>query len=107
MFTIDSSDTLTPAAIWLGGELTIYHATELYRGIKLLAETDTEWDVDVSQVTELDTAGVQVLLVCKRLSTRSGGDFRLVRHSKAVIEVLDAMNLASRFGDPIVMSSTH
>lgn len=107
MFTLDSNDTSRPACILLGGELTIYHAVDIQRGLKPLVETDADWEVDVSAVTEIDTAGIQVLLVSKRTAAGHGGGFRLVKHSRAVIEVLDAMNLAGRFGDPIVMSDAH
>jgi anti-anti-sigma factor len=107
MFSVETNDSVTPGRIRLSGDLNIYHAVELCRSLRPLAEAGVEWEADVSAVTEIDTAGIQVLLLCKRLSAQRGGAFRLVNHGKALIDVLDTLNLAGRFGDPIVMAAAH
>lgn len=105
MITVETNLSVTPSTIKVSGEVTIYHAAELYGSLRPLIEADTDWDVDVADVSEIDTAGIQVLLACKRLSVHCRSGFRVVNHSKAVVEALDAMNLAGRFGDPIVMEA--
>jgi anti-anti-sigma factor len=63
-----------------------------------------ELEIDLSQVSELDGAGLQQLLLAKREATRVGNTLRLVSHSRAVLEVFDLCNLAAFFGDPLIIS---
>ena len=85
------------------GELTIYRAAELKNTLlAAVAEHDT-LDIDLSAVTEFDTAGVQLLLVAKRAATARQHTLRLVGHSAAVIDVFELLDLSSPFGDPIVL----
>jgi ABC-type transporter Mla MlaB component len=60
-------------------------------------------DLDLSQVSEMDTAGFQVLLLAKREALKFNKTVRLTAHSKAVTELLDLYNMASYFGDPMVI----
>jgi len=62
-----------------------------------------ELDLDLSQVGEMDTAGFQLLLLTKREAIKSDKKVRLIAHSKAVTELLDLYNMASYFGDPLVL----
>lgn len=87
-------------------EMTIYHAAAL-KGV-LLAEVEAckELEVDLSNVVEIDSAGLQLLIMAKREAQIRGHQLRLVNHSPAVVEVLDLCNLVSFFGDPVVLTST-
>jgi anti-anti-sigma regulatory factor len=62
-------------------------------------------EVDLSGVSELDTAGVQLLMMAKKAAMAEQREFHLVGHSAAVIEVFDLLNLAAFFGDHLVMDS--
>lgn len=62
-----------------------------------------ELDLDLSQVSEMDTAGFQILLLTKREALKAGKTVRLTAHSKAVTDLLDLYNMASYFGDPMVI----
>ena len=88
----------------LSGEVTIYQAAELRHGLGALVDSHAELEVDLSGVTELDTAGVQLLLFVKRAAAATGRCCRYVQHSEAVIEVLDALNIGRLLGDPIVLA---
>jgi anti-anti-sigma factor len=90
-----------PAVLRIEGELTIFRATELKP--VLLAPTLRE--VDLSRVTELDTAGVQLLMLAKKTAQAAQRELRLVALSPAVIEVFDLLNVAAYFDDPLVMAS--
>jgi anti-sigma B factor antagonist len=93
-------DTLT-----LAGELTIYRAAELkHTVLDALAATDTGLEVDLAGVTEMDTAGLQVLMVAKKAAARRELPLRLVGHSPAVLEVFELLNVAAHFGDPLVIA---
>ena len=57
-------------------------------------------------VTEIDTAGVQMLMLAKRDAIDQQRELRLVGHSRAVIEVFELLNVAAYFGDPLIMDSS-
>ena len=60
-------------------------------------------ELDLSQVTEIDTAGIQLLMLAKRESMKRGKELRIVAHSPAVSELMDFYNIAGFFGDPLVI----
>jgi anti-sigma B factor antagonist len=96
------------ALLRITGELTIYRAAELKQ--VLLAELTELADpapleVDLSGVTNIDTAGVQLLMLAKKTAQAGQRELRLVAHSPAVIEVFELLNLAAYFGDPLVIAS--
>ena len=84
------------------GELSIYRAAELKQAL-LTEPAPTE--VDLSGVTEIDTVGVQLLMLAKKTAQAHQRELRLVAHSAAVSDVFELLNLASFFDDPLVMSS--
>ena len=84
-------------------DMTIYNAAaQKQMLLEALADCD-ELDLDLSQVAEMDTAGFQILLLSKREATKANKTVRLTAHSKAVTELLDLYNMASYFGDPMVI----
>jgi anti-anti-sigma regulatory factor len=92
----------TPSVLRIEGELTIFRAMELKP--VMLADPLPE-EIDLSGVTELDTAGVQLLMLVKRAAVEQQRELRLVGHSPAVMEVFELMNVAAYFGDHLVMDS--
>jgi len=87
------------------GELTIYHSLEIRDGLMGHLAAITEIELDLSGVTEMDTAGFQLLLAAKREGTRLGKAVRFVSHSQAALEVIDLYNMAAQFGDPLLLSA--
>ena len=88
------------------GEMTIYTAAEFKAQLLPHLAEPGELEIDLSQVCEMDGAGMQQLLLAKREAARVGITLRLARHSRAVLEVFDLCNLAAYFGDPLVMSNS-
>ena len=89
--------------ITISENMTIYNAAA-QKLILLDALTQCEeLDLDLSQVSEMDTAGFQVLLLAKREALKANKIVRMTAHSKAVTELLDLYNMASYFGDPMVI----
>jgi anti-sigma B factor antagonist len=84
------------------GEFTIFRAMELKP--VLFAEPPVT-DIDLSAVTELDSAGLQLLMLAKKTAVAQGRELRLTGHSEAVIDVFEVLNVAAYFGDPVVMGS--
>jgi len=87
----------------LEGELTIYTAGELKaRLLEALAGTDA-LELNLGDVTEIDTAGAQLLILTKREAALAGKRLTLSEHSPAVMELIEQFNLAGWFGDPLVI----
>ena len=86
----------------IDGELTIFRAMELKPAF--LAEPPVT-EIDLSGVTDLDSAGVQLLMLVKKTALAQGRDLHLVGHSPAVLEVFEMLNVAAYFGDHLVMDS--
>ena len=102
----DHNDTQGAAQqLHLEGELTIYAAADLKQ--KLLAPLDdhAEVEVDLSGIGEVDTAGLQLLVLAKREAAARNKSLRLANHSPAVLEALELCNLHGFFGDPVVLPS--
>ena len=95
---------MTPRkSLALEAPLTIYHAFEQKRLLlDALAECE-ELELDLAQVGEIDSAGLQLLILLKKEARRCGKPVRFVGHSQAVSEVIDFCNLAAEFGDPLIM----
>lgn len=81
-------------------DMTIYTAMEQQKQLLEYLKPDHELHIDLSAVSEIDCAGLQLLLWLKQEST----NLHLMHHSQAVIEVLELLNLSSHFGDPMVLS---
>lgn len=84
------------------GELTIFRAAELK---PLLLAEPLPLAIDLSGVTEIDTAGVQLLLLAKNTARAQQRELRLVAHSPAVLDVFELLNLAACFGDPLAAAA--
>ncbi|MDP3841181.1 MAG: STAS domain-containing protein [Oxalobacteraceae bacterium] len=87
------------------GEMTIYRAAELKQTLLASLDLAEELEVDLAAVTELDTAGVQILILAKQQALARQRKLRLIAHSPAVLDVLELLNLAAYFGDPLVIPS--
>lgn len=93
------------STVVIDGTLTIYDAQAGKDALVKALAGAAELEVDLSQVTEIDTAGMQLLVLMKREAQKTGKPLRLAAHSQASLDVLDRYNLGSYFGDPIVISS--
>lgn len=92
-----------PTTVSLDGELTIYRASELCASLKLALTGAAELELNLAAVTEMDSAGVQLLISAKKTAHAAGHTLRLTGHSPAVLEVFEALNLAAYFGDPLLI----
>jgi anti-anti-sigma factor len=83
--------------------MTIYNAAVQKPMLLEALAACEEMDLDLSQVSEMDSSGFQILLLTKREAVKANKIVRLSAHSKAVTELLDLYNMASYFGDPMVL----
>lgn len=83
-----------PGRIAVGGEMTIYAAAELKDELfPLVQAADQRLTIDLSGVTALDTAGLQLLIMLKRIAKQSGIGCEMVKPSHAVLDVLNLCGL--------------
>jgi anti-anti-sigma regulatory factor len=87
------------------GSMTIYEAAADKPLLLSTLVTAKETEIDLSSVDEMDTAGLQLLILVKRESLKAGKVLRLTGHSPASLDVFERYNLGSYFGDPAVVSS--
>lgn len=84
----------------LTGELNIYTVAEIKAGLASCMELADRVEVDLFGVSDIDTAGLQLMLIAKR---EPGKDVRFVNHPACVLRLIDLANLAGALGDPLVM----
>ena len=91
------------AQIVIAEDMTIYNAeAQKQRLLDALLATE-RLEIDLSAVSEIDTAGFQLLVLIKREARRLDKEALIVAHSEAVREVLDFYNMAAAFGDPLLI----
>ena len=91
--------------ITFSGDLTIYKATELWGLLVRTIDQACEVELDLGGVEEIDTAGVQLLMMAKRLAAGREKAMRMVNHSQSVLDVFELFNLGAYFGDPVLLSA--
>jgi anti-anti-sigma factor len=84
------------AALVIDGELTIHTAGDRKVELLGLLERGDALTVDLSGVTELDTAGLQLLLLTRREATQLGKTLEITAASNAVTEALAIVHLSVR-----------
>lgn len=89
----------------LEGELTIYHAAEIKPEVIEALDRCGQMHIHLGSVSEIDTAGLQVLILAKQEALRAGKTLHLTDHSTAVMELIDLFGLSSYFGDPVLIKS--
>lgn len=87
----------------LDGALNIYCAAEAKEQLLAALAKGQELEIDLSELEELDTAGIQLMLMLKLEAQRASKGCSFINHSPAVREVIDLLNLASALGDPVVI----
>lgn len=102
--TIEQQSTGISCLMTLEHELSIYQAAELFTPLSVALQQHQELELNLSKITEFDTAGVQLLLALKRAAQQQNKILKLSHHSAQVIEVMELLNLASTFGDPLVLT---
>jgi len=89
------------------GEMTIYQASELKSALLdgISGDNEQEIEINLSGVTEMDTAGFQLLVLAKREAIHRNKTLRLVSHGAVTLGIMDLYNMASYFGDPVVITN--
>jgi anti-anti-sigma factor len=86
------------------GELTIYTAAQQKPKLLSFLKKAKQLEINLAGVSEIDTAGLQLLILIKREAAQAGKSLNFVMHSKAVLETLELANLIGTFGDQVVLA---
>ena len=89
--------------ISIEGEMTIYRAADLKVTVLEALRKTRVLEIDLSGITELDTAGLQVLMLAKQSATADKRELRLLQHSPAVMEIFEMLDLVAFFGDAVLI----
>ena len=92
----------TPQPFRIDGEFTIYRAAELAAALKSALADVAEggvFELDLSGVTEMDCAGVQLLMAARRSAKDTRRALRVAGGSPVVAEVFATLQLAPNFAD--------
>lgn len=83
-----------PARIALSGEFTIFTALPVRNQLMAaLADADNV-EVDLSQISEIDSAGIQLMMAASKEAEATQKALRFVDHSPAVTDALKLLELA-------------
>jgi len=87
------------------GELSIFTAAELRLQLLEAIAMCPELEVDLSQVGEIDSAGLQLMLAAKREAAGRNQTLYFTGHSPAVCDALEICKLSGQLGDPVLIHS--
>ena len=78
------------ATIALAGKLTVATSPDLEKTVAELAEAGAaSFDIDLSALEYISSAGLRVFLGTHKIAARNGGELRLLHPTESVMEVLD------------------
>lgn len=101
--TLETHDA--PHRLALEGELTIFTAEATRQRLLDAVAAGEALEIDLAHVTEMDSAGLQLMIAVKRQAQHQGKALCFVNHSAPVQDVLDLCDLVGHFGDPVVLFS--
>ena len=96
---------VVPGRLEIKGELNIFSAAELRLQLLEALATSTELEVDLAQVSEIDSAGLQLMLAAKREAVARNLTLHFTGHSPAVFDALELCKLSGLLGDPVLIHS--
>lgn len=94
------------STLCLAKDMTIYNAQEQKHELLDALSTNDDLELDLSQVAEIDTAGLQLLILLKKEAQRAGKRVIIVAYSQPVRSLIDFCNLATELGDPLVIPAS-
>jgi len=101
------TDTATAPVFFIRGEFTIFTAQALKEQlVDLITHSDgKEIEVDLADVTDIDSAGLQLMVMAKQEAIAQNRALHFVRHSAPVLDLIDLCGLVPFFGDTVRIPS--
>lgn len=85
----------------LSGELTIYDATAFRDRLLALLSSTEHLSIDAQAISEVDLAGVQVLVALRNEAAQRGATFTLARAAPSLTQALKLLGLTATFHLPV------
>jgi anti-sigma B factor antagonist len=98
----DIATNLQERTLSINGEFTIFSVADIRTRLQEALTTVDQLSVDLSGVTEIDTAGLQLMLLAKRKPGKTVG---FCKHPDVVLRLIDLANLAQTLDDLLVMQA--
>ncbi len=95
----------TKCRLTISGEMTIYTAAEQKEKVCEVLDDPRDLEINLSGVNEIDSAGMQILMLAKKSRGLKQYKLTLVEHSHEVLDAMETLGLVPYFGDPVVMSA--
>ena len=92
-----NTDWSTAYRLGFRGEMNIYAAAELQQQVQQALLAEGPIALDLSEVSEIDSVGIQQLLLLQRECLETQRALRITAQSAAVEEVFHLLNLRARF----------
>lgn len=93
-------NAIEPGVLRLQPELTIYTAAELHGQLLAAFEQHGFVQLDLRDVCEIDSAGMQLLIAARRTARVHGRRLQLCQHSDAVLAAFGLCGLDQDAGTP-------
>lgn len=93
------------APLVLDGDLTVFAVAALKDRLMAALQEDVNLIVDGSAVSEVDGAGIQLLLAAGKEAQQRGGTLRLQAPSDQMLEALELIDLRAQFCAPSLDTS--
>lgn len=103
---INTHKTQDGLLVEMDGEMNIYNAISIKEELFPFFSQPENIEINLSRVRDIDSAGVQLLILAKREISKSGRELRLTNHSRVALEMFELYNLAAYFGDPVLISDS-
>lgn len=84
------------------GDFTIFVAGTIKARLLEALNEGQEIEIDLSAVSEMDSAGLQLMVAAKREAAAKEKALRFTGHSPAVLSTMDLCNISGHFADPVV-----
>lgn len=84
----------------IDGAMTVYEASESKSELLAALADGAGLEIDLAGVDEIDTAGLQLLVLTRREGAQAGKPVRLADPSAALLEALDRYGMRSTFELP-------
>lgn len=98
------SETGDKRVVAIQSDLTIYQIKEISDALLPQLSPDYDLEINLAAVNELDSSGVQLLMLLRQQSRQQATKLTIVEHSQAVLEVFEQLDLVRWFEDPIVLT---
>lgn len=83
----------------LAGEVTVFSAAAIRHQLLAALDDARDVEVDLSQVTEIDSAGVQLIVAAKREAAARNKDLHFSGCSGVVLDVIGLLGLSQYLTD--------